>query len=151
MTFRRATSQDSEQIIYMVFSVLKEYGLQPDPGSTDIDLGNLDRHYFSQGGYFEVIEEAGKIVGSWGLYPLESQSCELRKMYLLGSHRGKGLGKTMLNRSLSKAKDLGFRRVELETASVLKEAISLYKKYGFYPVTGKHLASRCDQAYELWL
>jgi hypothetical protein len=39
----------------------------------------------------------------------------------------------------------------LETASALKEAIALYKSYGFAEYTPDHLSSRCDQAYMLEL
>jgi hypothetical protein len=37
----------------------------------------------------------------------------------------------------------------LETASVLTEAIALYRRFGFSPAPRKHLASRCDQAWVL--
>ncbi len=151
MNFRQALAADIEVIKDVIFSVLKEYGLQPDPGETDKDLNDLNQFYFSKGGYFEVCEIEGNIVGSWGLYHLNEHSCELRKMYLKSNQRGKGLGTMMISRAIKKAHDLGFKRVELETASVLKEAIGLYQKYGFKPVTGKHLAQRCDQAFELYL
>jgi putative acetyltransferase len=51
--------------------------------------------------------------------------------------------------ALSKAKELG--RVILETASPLKEAIGLYKRYGFKEFNPEHLSARCDQAFELYL
>jgi len=39
----------------------------------------------------------------------------------------------------------------LETASPLKEAVSLYKKYDFVSYYPEHLADRCDQAFKLEL
>jgi putative acetyltransferase len=39
----------------------------------------------------------------------------------------------------------------LETASVLKEAVALYRRYGFQPYQAEHVASRCDQTYALEL
>ncbi len=151
MNFRRAHNADASAIQDVVFSTLREYGLKPDPKKTDLDLTDLDRSYFLKGGYFEICEWQGEVVGTWGLLPLSKDSCELRKMYLKSMHRGKGLGKTMIERALKKARELGFKRVELETASVLREALDLYQKYGFKPVTGKRLAHRCDQAFELFL
>lgn len=53
--------------------------------------------------------------------------------------------------ALTGAKDLGFKRVTLETASVLKEAIALYKRYGFVPCQSHHLSPRCNLAYLLTL
>lgn len=151
MIFRKATNADASSINEVVFSVLKEYGLKPDPVETDLDLTDLERFYFSTGGHFEVCELDGCVVGTWGLYPLTNKSCELRKMYLDPACRGKGLGKLMLDRALKKARELGFHRVELETASILKEAIGLYQKRGFKPIARRHLASRCDQAFELYI
>lgn len=151
MDIRTATNADSEAVKVVVFSVLKEYGLSPDSSSTDRDLENIEESYFLQGGYFGVVEENNIIVATVGLHRENATTCELRKMYCLASSRGKGLGKTLLEFSLVKAKELGFSRIVLETASPLKEAISLYKKYGFVEYNPEHLSSRCDQAYELYL
>jgi len=147
---RRATNQDREKITTLVFEVLREYGLSPDPGSTDADLTDVESHYHGRGGIFDVLETAdGAVVGSVGLYPVIGSTCELRKMYLHPSFRGKGLGRHLLEHALKRAKQLGFARVTLETASVLKEAIDLYQSYGFRPYAPDHLAGRCDQAHYL--
>lgn len=151
ISYRQATNDDMACVTEIIYQTLREYGLSPDPGETDKDLSDFEKYYFSRGGYFEVCEVDGVVVGSWGLYPRDPGSCELRKMYLLSNQRGKGIGKEMMLRSLAKARELGFKRVELETASVLKEAIEIYKKFGFKPITGRHLAARCDQAMELIL
>jgi putative acetyltransferase len=147
---RPATNADCEAVRNLVFTVLGEYGLKPDPGCTDADLNDIERSYFARGGVFHVLEERdGTVVGSYGLYPMESGVCELRKMYLRRSHRGKGLGRRLLENALARARQSGFRRITLETASVLKEAIRLYERYGFKPCQAEHLSCRCDQAYVL--
>ncbi len=69
-------------------------------------------------------------------------------MYSLPDQRGKGLGKKLLDFIFTKAKELNFERMVLETASPLKEAISLYQKYGFTEYKPEHLSDRCDQAFE---
>jgi putative acetyltransferase len=147
---RLANNKDCEKVTTLVYAVLKEYGLKPDPTSTDADLNDIEQAYFEKGGTFYVLQEKdGSIVGAYGLYPIDSQTCELRKMYLNRSYRGKGLGKSLMESALSKAGQLGFKRMTLETASVLKEAIALYKSYGFVEYQPDHLSTRCDQAYML--
>jgi putative acetyltransferase len=147
-----AHNTDSKQITDLVYGVLKEYGLKPDPACTDADIKDIESSYFGRGGTFFVLEaEDGSIVGAYGLYPIDGQTCELRKMYLHKAHRGKGLGKFLLEDALSKAGQLGFKKMILETASVLKEAIALYKSYGFAEYKPDHLSSRCDQAFSLML
>lgn len=149
-TLIRANNSYTTVMKQLVFDVLVEYGLKP--GAIDFCLDDVEKHYFERGGYFVVIlDENAKIVATGGLYPLENGSLELRKMYLLAAHRGKGLGQWLLTNLLEKARELGFKRVELDTASVLKEAISLYKKNGFQLFESDHIVARCDQAYELIL
>jgi putative acetyltransferase len=147
---RRARNKDCDNVARLVYGVLKEYGLKPDPDCTDADLKDIESSYFGRGGTFFVLEtEDGSIIGAYGLYPIDEHTCELRKMYLHKAHRGKGLGKFLLEDAIAKARQLGFERMILETASVLKEAITLYKSYGFMEFTPDHLSSRCDQAFTL--
>ncbi len=149
---RCATNADCEPVRNLVFAVLGEYGLKPDPTCTDADLADIDESYFKRGGVFYVLQEkTGSIIGSYGLYPMDSPTCELRKMYLHRDYRGKGLGRRLLEHALAEARRLGFKTISLETASVLKEAICLYESYGFQPYRPAHLSCRCDQAYRLEL
>ena len=149
---RPANNKDCENIANLVYGILREYNLKPDPEVTDADIKDIQSSYFGRGGAFFVLEtEDGSIVGAYGLYPVKEHTCELRKMYLNKVHRGIGLGKFLLEDALSKARQLGFERMILETASVLKEAIALYKSYGFIEYNPQHMSSRCDQAYLLEL
>ena len=144
---RPARNADAPRVRELVFSVLRDYGLKPDPGSTDADLDDIEAAYLVRGGCFYVLEIDGEILGSAGLYPVDAATCELRKMYLHPLARGRGAGKYLLDLLLSDAKRLGFSRAILETASVLREAIALYKRYGFREYAPEHLSPRCDQAY----
>lgn len=149
-SMRPANNEDRAAIERLVFGVLTEYGLAPDPQGIDADLHDIQREYFSKGGSFDVlVDEEGRIVGSVGLYAASPDICELRKMYLATHVRGRGLGHELLNHALTQAKALGFSRIELETASVLKEAIALYQRCGFFQFHSSHLSSRCDSAYYL--
>lgn len=149
---RLANNDDREKITRLVFDVLNEYDLEPDPATTDADIKDIESSYFERGGTFLVLEaKDGSIVGAYGLYPMEKQTCELRKMYLHKTYRGQGLGKYLLEDALSRARHLGFETMVLETASVLKEAIALYKSYNFTEYRPNHLSDRCDQAYRLKL
>jgi putative acetyltransferase len=151
MTLRAAQNTDAEQIKSLVFSVLREYGLQPDAASTDKDLDSIEETYFLNNGFFGVLIENDLVVATIGLHRVTADTCELRKMYSHPSQRGKGVGKQLMAFALSKAKELGYQRVVLETASPLKEAINLYKKFGFQEYKPDHLSPRCDQAFELQL
>jgi putative acetyltransferase len=152
---RPATNAEAEAVRGLVFAALREHGLTPDPGATDADLYELESAYVCAGGSFDVlVDRRGVVVGTVGLFPLGAGRCELRKMYLAPALRGRGLGKRLLQHALERARQLGFRRVELETASVLKAAIRLYESFGFRPFVPAHRSAgpgRADRAYFLEL
>jgi putative acetyltransferase len=134
----------------VVDDVLREYGLELEPSGMDSDLADVEASYRARGGLFEVaVGSDGSIAGCCGIFTLDEAICELRKMYLVKEARGHGLGGRLLQRALAFARHRGYRRVELETASELKEAIALYAGAGFVPIKRAHLAKRCDQAFAL--
>jgi len=147
---RPAIAADAAAVRAVVGTVLGEYGLRADPSGTDSDLADVAASYAARGGTFDVaVASDGRIAGCCGVYALDEATCELRKMYLLKDARGHGVGGRLLRRALAFARARGFRRIELETAAVLKEAIALYSGAGFRPIARAHLASRCDQAFAL--
>lgn len=142
---RPATTQDQPAVKALIFAILDEYGLEPAPQSTDKDLDDLVGFY--EGGLFDILEtDTGDIIGTVGLLPMGGGACELRKMYLKTKYRGRGQGKRLLKHAIASARDLGFTRIELQTARVLEEAIGLYQKFGFKALESAALERRCDHA-----
>ena len=149
LLFRRARPEEGPAIRELVFSILRDNNL-PTDSHTDADLDDIYGHYFAAGGSFRVLTTMdGTIVGSVGLKPIDKQTVELRKMYLQPAYRGQRHGKRMLDWALTRARELGFKRITLETASVLKEAIALYKSHGFRVSDDEKSATRCDLTMEI--
>lgn len=166
MLIRSARNTDAPAIRELLFGVLGEYGLLAEHEGVDADLNDIEGNYLARGGLFDLVigetplnssfmsgeakvDGSARLIGMVGLYPRGEGVAELRKMYLRKAARGRGLGRMMLERVLARARELGFRRIELETSSKLIEAIGLYKKYGFAPLPQGHIACRCDQAFAL--
>ncbi len=145
---RKYLPGDENKVLTLVTNVLSEYSLRIDPDGTDSDLKNIDISYFKDGGVFKVLVENELIIGSYGLYNIDNVNCELRKMYLNSAYRRKGLGRLMMENAFKTAVSSGFKRMTLETNSVLKEAIELYKRYGFKEYKPGHISCRCDIAME---
>jgi GNAT superfamily N-acetyltransferase len=55
-------------------------------------------------------------------------------MWVHPDWRGAGLGSRMLRHLEDRARDLGHRRVVLDTNATLVEAIEMYRKAGYQPV-----------------
>jgi putative acetyltransferase len=150
LTIRDVSPADAPAVRRIVSDVLREYGLAFDPIVTDADLDDLPANYTDRGGCFRVIvNDRGDVVGCGGLYALGHGVAEIRKMYLQPAVRGRGWGRKLLEDLVAAAAALGFSRVTLETASVLREAVTLYRAFGFVETPCDHLSSRCDLAFSL--
>lgn len=77
--------------------------------------------------YNKVPVGACSLIKSYG----KEYDFELSKMAIKKEYRGKGIAQTLICETINKAKDLGAKSIYIETNTILKEAISLYKKIGF--------------------
>ena len=92
---------------------------------------------------FDVIEYAtemnDEIVGGAGVFStpdLPQNCCELVKLYLLPQARGKGVGKTLIEKCFNAAKEFGYITMYLETMPELNTAVSLYEQLEFKYLKG---------------
>ena len=142
---RKAVVGDEEKVLKLVQEVLNLYGLNLNPNDEDLDITDIPKYYTENNGDFEVIEFKGEIIGSYGIYKIDEETCELRKMYLKKEFQGLGLGNIMLENSLKLAINLNYKKITLQTNSVLYKAVKLYKKYGFEEFE-EEVCERCDLA-----
>ena len=150
IVIRPATNDDIGSVNQVVFGVLAEFGLPPDPLCKDADLADIEQNYFCSGGVFEVIEgPRGDLLGTCGLFRVDDETCELRKMYFVPEIRGRGLGRLMLERAVGHARRLGYRSIILETTTVLEQAIRLYTRFGFVRTNTHNVSDRVDQTFIL--
>jgi len=150
VVIRAATNADCDRVVALVSGVLSEFDLPFDLESKDSDLKDLEESYLRSRGIFEVLEDRdGNLLGTYGLFRLTNETCELRKMYFVAEIRGIGSGRRVLERAVDHARRLGYQSIVLETISVLKDAIRLYTRFGFVPMKTEHVSARVDQAYIL--
>lgn len=131
---------DNAQLAVIIRNTLAEFGANHqgtvyyDP-TTD-SLYELFRQ--PRSAYF-VAELNGHIVGGSGIFPTEglpADTCELVKMYLVPEARGIGLGKAIIHKCFETANKSGFRKIYLETMPELKQALTVYEKFGFTYLNG---------------
>jgi N-acetylglutamate synthase-like GNAT family acetyltransferase len=78
-----------------------------------------------------IAEIEGKIIGSIGIVPDSNSEAQLRWFLVHPDHRGRGLGRELLNQALQFSRNRGFKSVFLWTVSDLKIAAHLYERAGF--------------------
>lgn len=145
VVFRKARNGDEAQVLELISNVLISYGLKLNVEVEDLDVTDITKYYHNNYGDFEVVLYNNKIIGSYGIYRINDTTCELRKMYLKEEFQGNGLGNKMLENSLLIAKDLGYKKITLQTNSLLKKALKLYEKFGFLKCV-EDVCGRCDLA-----
>ncbi len=140
LKIRAVQSTDNKELAAILRSILVEMGV-PKVGTAYADTA-LDCMYETyqdeQASYF-VVTEYDKILGGAGIAQLANYDgpvCELQKMYLDASLRGKGVGKLLMQTCLEFAKESGFQQVYLETMPYMKAAQELYVKTGFNYIDG---------------
>ena len=127
---------DNPAIAAIIRNTLTEFGANR-PGTAFYDAAT-DAMYNSfqlSGSRYHVGLIDGQIVGGGGIYPstgLPEGVCELVKMYLNPNARGVGLGKKLLEVSLTFARQTGYRQVYIETMPELEKAVSIYERFGFH-------------------
>jgi putative acetyltransferase len=132
---RNIQPSDNPELAVIVRNTLTEFGANV-PGTVYFDPTTdalFELFQTPKAAYF-VAEANGKILGGGGIYPtdgLPENTCELVKMYLLPEARGIGLGRTLIERCLEAACEMGFQQVYLETLNELHLALKIYAKFGF--------------------
>jgi DNA-binding MarR family transcriptional regulator/GNAT superfamily N-acetyltransferase len=86
------------------------------------------------GGVFVVATSDGDPVACGGVQPWGEGTGEIKRMWVHPDWRGAGLGSRMLRHLEDQARDLGHRRVLLDTNGTLVEAIAMYQRAGYEPV-----------------
>jgi len=137
---RYIQQEDNAALSKIVKGTLAEFGAN-HPGTVyyDITTDRLYEVFQKEKSAYNVVELNGDIVGGGGIYPtdgLPGDTCELVKMYLLPQARGLGLGKILIEKCVEQAREKGFSKIYLETMPELKQALSIYAKFGFEYLKG---------------
>lgn len=136
VTIRPIEPTDNEELANIIRTALAEFGANK-PGTVYFDptTDNLYELFRQEGSaYLVAVSDSGALLGGCGIFPTEglpAGCCELVKMYLSKAARGRGLGRQLIDIALEKARSLGYRQVYLETMPELRQAVSVYEKFGF--------------------
>ncbi len=137
VTIRPITAADDERMGTIARENLEAAGLDiPGTAYFDPQIMHLSAFYGmdpARRSYLVAVDAAGQVLGGAGLAefePLEN-TAELQKLYLADAAKGHGLGTRLVGLIESRARELGYKRLYLETHSNLKAAIHLYEKLGY--------------------
>jgi GNAT superfamily N-acetyltransferase len=106
----------------------------------DQELAALPGDYAPPKGRLLLAEYESQLAGCIALHQLDPAICEMKRLYLRPQFRGKGLGRFLAERIVAEARQIGYRRMRLDTVEpVMKDAVAMYRKLGF-----KEIAPYCS-------
>ncbi|MGA8490208.1 MAG: GNAT family N-acetyltransferase [Terriglobales bacterium] len=96
------------------------------------ELAGLPGHYAPPHGRLLLAEYECQLAGCVALHEWEGDVCEMKRLYLRPSFRGKGLGRLIAEKIIAEARGIGYRQMRLDTIEpIMKDAVEMYRKLGF--------------------
>ena len=102
----------------------------------DDEVATLPGKYAPPEGRLYIAYDGDTALGCIALRKLERSICEMKRLFVRDTGRGKGVGKLLIETILSDAKAIGYKRMRLDTyPPKMGKAVSLYEDYGFYEIS----------------
>jgi len=98
------------------------------------ELARLPGKYAPPGGRLLLAHFNGQSAGCAALREIDSQTCEMKRMFVYPEFHGKRIGRALAERLIREARKTGYRSMLLDTSFRQKEAQNLYSKMGFKPI-----------------
>ena len=96
----------------------------------DDEVAAIETIYAAPTGALLLLTEDDAPVGCVGLRRLGTDA-EMKRLYVIPALRGRGAGRALVEAICDKARDLGYRRIFLDTLPSMIEAQALYEGMGF--------------------
>jgi len=95
------------------------------------ELASLPGKYAEPNGSILLAEHQGKIIGCVAVRQIKDDICEMKRLYVKPEFQGLLAGRLLAEAIIQKAKELGYKKMQLDTLQRLDRAIGLYEKLGF--------------------
>jgi GNAT superfamily N-acetyltransferase len=124
--FRDLCSEFARSLVYTAeCASLEHQGI-------DAELAALPGAYGPPRGVILIaIDPRGSAVGCVALRPLAPNICEMKRMYVRPSGRGKGTGRALAKALIDWARGVGYHAMRLDTGASMTDATALYQSLGF--------------------
>ena len=129
---RRYKPTDRKQV-YLVHKIALSQAGTYIKGKWDDDFKSVEETYLKDG-EFLVGEYKGKIVAMGGLRRKDNDVGEIKRMRVLPKYQGRGFGQKILTLLENRARELGYKKLILDTTVKQPVAQNLYLKNGYKEV-----------------
>jgi ribosomal protein S18 acetylase RimI-like enzyme len=95
------------------------------------ELERLPSMYGPPRGGLLIAWQGARAVGCVALRPRETDTCEMKRLYVSPEARSRGLGRALAEAILERGRSAGYRTIVLDTLATMVQARSLYRSLGF--------------------
>lgn len=100
----------------------------------DKELKEIKTMYGKPGGGIILCKTNDEYVGCVGIRRVNSNTAELKRMFIKQDWQKQGIGKILLEKAVELARELNYTTIRLDTLNYMTPAIKLYKGCGFYEI-----------------
>lgn len=98
------------------------------------ELAELPGGYAPPLGCLLIARVGGRVAGCVAMRCLGVDVCEMKRLFARPQFRGQGLGRALVERVVADAREIGYKKMRLDTLPTMKEAIALYRSLGFVEI-----------------
>jgi GNAT superfamily N-acetyltransferase len=132
---RAASPAEWADVERLIRAYLAELPFEIDFQDLDRELAELPAEYGPPvGAAFLAIGPVGEAVGVVGVRRFADGDAELKRMFVAPAGRGTGAGTGLATAAVDAARELGYRRLLLDTVAWMTSAIGIYEALGFVDV-----------------
>ncbi len=136
LTLRTLTASDVEAL-EQVRQYFRNYaawlGVDLSYQNFDQEMASLPGTYVAPQGRLFFAEVDGRPAGCVGVRPLPDSDgvCEMKRLYVEPEERGHGVGAALALAAIKAAKEIGYRKLIIDTLPNMRMAVKLYRELGF--------------------
>jgi ribosomal protein S18 acetylase RimI-like enzyme len=101
----------------------------------DAEVAGLPGRYAPPSGCLILAMDGEIASGCVALRDLGEGTCEMKRLYVAPTYRGRGVGRLLVMGVIERGERLGYRRMVLDTMPEMSGALGLYREYGFIETT----------------
>jgi putative acetyltransferase len=131
----RIESAETPEFVRLAHDLFVEYSESLDVDlcfqGFEEELARLPGEYARPAGRLLLVFDGEQAVGCGALRRIDDVVCEMKRVYVRPSVRGKGAGRMLMGTLIEMARRIGYERMRLDTLPSMTRAQEIYRALGF--------------------